>query len=79
MDTIKTWCIWLQDERGEYTWLEAAWTDDQTAENHDGWLAEVKRCRDMAAEEDYQMRIQAVNVPGVSDLFNIPEVTAEVA
>lgn len=79
---MKTWLIWVQDNDGygTYTWLEAAWTDDQTAENHEGWLEEVERVKQMCAKEkSYSYRIQAVNIPGVHELFDIPEVTAVVA
>jgi hypothetical protein len=76
---MKVWCIWMQEEQAEYIWLEAAWCDEQTAENHDGWTEEVNRCRKLAFENKYEMRIQAVEVPGVYDLFDIPSVKAKVA
>lgn len=78
---MKTWMIWMasQENHDLYRWLEAAWTDDQTSENPDGWRDEVDRCRKLAFENGYEMRIQEVNVPGVIELFEIPEVTAEPA
>lgn len=74
---MKTWCIWIRDGHDDYTWLEAAWTDDMTAENHEGWLADVNRAKDVARECKGEMRIQAVSIPGVHELFDIPEVKAE--
>jgi hypothetical protein len=71
---MKTWCIWMQGD--ETTWLEAAWTDEMTAENNPGWQEEVDRCRKLAYENKYEMRIQAVEIPGVYNLFEIPSVTA---
>ena len=67
---MKVWMIWLQGD--DQTWLEAAWDDETTAENHEGWQAEVDRCRKLAYEEKYEMRIQCVEVPRVYDLFEIP-------
>lgn len=71
---MKVWLIWVRGD--DHTWLEAAWDDDSTAENHTGWTEEVARVRRLAHTEGYEMRVQAVNVPGVFDLFDIPEVTA---
>jgi hypothetical protein len=71
---MKVWLIWV--EGTDTTWLEAAWDDDQTVENLPGYKAEVARCRKLAYDNDYEMRIQAVEVPGVFDLFSIPTATA---
>ena len=74
---IKTWQVWIQAEDG-YTWLETAWDDDTTVENHDGWLKAVDNAKTIVAENrGYSMRILEVNVPGVLEAFEIPEVTAE--
>lgn len=76
---IKLWTIWVQEETG-YTWCEAAWDDDSTAENDEGWHAEVDRIKKMVADNaGYSMRIVAVNVPGVHEAFDIPEVDAQPA
>lgn len=72
---MKLWLIWVQAD-GD-TWLEDAWTDDQTAENNDAWREAVEKARANARQNDGEMRIQAVRVPGVFELFEIPEVTAE--
>lgn len=75
---MKVWVIWLQEAKYErHTWLEAAWDDEATAENSEGWQAEVDRCRKVAFEGGYEMRIQAIEVPSVYDLFEIPEVKAK--
>jgi hypothetical protein len=66
--------IWMQGD--DSTWLEAAWDDESTAENNDGWQKEIERVRRLAFDNNYEMRIQKVEVPGVYGLFNIPEVTA---
>lgn len=73
---MTVWMIWVQGD--EATWLEAAWDDNSTAENSAGWKAEVERVRKLAYENDYEMRIQEVAVPGVYQLFNIPKVSADV-
>lgn len=71
------WMVWVRDEDG-YTWLEAAWTDDQTSGNHAGWTKEIKRVRRMClADPGYSYRIQEVKVPGVNKLFETPTVIAE--
>jgi hypothetical protein len=64
---MDVWLIWLQTD--DHTWLEAAWDDETTAENHSGWTETVDRCRRLAYEERYEMRIQRVTVPGVFALF----------
>jgi hypothetical protein len=71
----KVWLIWIKVDG--YSWLEAAWDDDSTSENHAGWQEEVGKVRKVALDQGGEMRIQAVNVPGVDDLFAVPEVTAE--
>lgn len=71
---MKVWLIWIQGD--DTTWLEAAWDDNSTAENHSGWQEEVKRVRKLAYENDYEMRIQEVTVPGVYELFEIPTAVA---
>ncbi len=73
---MKLWLIWMQSD--DSTWLEAAWDDETTAENHSGWKEEYDRCRKLAFEEKYEMRLQAVEVPGVYDLFEIPTMKATV-
>jgi hypothetical protein len=71
---MKVWLIWVQGD--DATWLEGAWDDESTAENNDGWQEEVKRVRKLALDNNYEMRIQLANVPGVYEMFEIPEVTA---
>lgn len=72
---MNVWLIWVRGD--DTTWLEAAWDDDATAENRSGWDAEVDRVRKLAFDNKYTMRIQRVIVPGVYQLFDIPEVTAQ--
>lgn len=68
------WMIWIQGD--DTTWLEAAWDDDSTAGNDEGWKNEVARCRSLANANNYELRIQRVKVPGVGAMFKIPEATA---
>lgn len=74
---MKVWLIWVLGD--DSTWLEAAWEDEMTAENRSGYDEDVDRVRDLCHRNGYEMRIQAVLVPGVHDLFEIPTVRAEVA
>ena len=69
------WMLWIQASDGA-TWLEAAWNDETTAENYSGWLEAVETARDTADANHGEMRIQRVLVPGVPDLFEIPQVAA---
>lgn len=72
---MRVWCIWVQSD--DSTWLEAAWDDEATAENHPGWQEEVDRVRKLAYENKYEMRIQEIEVPGVFDLFHTPKAEAK--
>lgn len=74
---MKIWLIWVQDPSDEATWLAAAWDDERTAESRGDYEADIDRIQQMCLKNRYEMRIQAVNVPGVYNLFEIPEVTAE--
>lgn len=71
---MKVWMIFVQTY--DSTWLEAAWDDESTAENHSGWQAEVDRVRKLAADNGYLYRILEVEVPGVYEAFEIPSVSA---
>lgn len=71
---MKVWMIWIQGD--DATWLEAAWDDEMTAENPAGWQEAVEKARKMAFEENYELRIQEVTVPGVYELFDIPKAQA---
>ena len=68
---MKVWLIFLQAD--DHTWLEAAWDDDATAENHSGWKDEVDRCKKIAHENNYEMRICSTVIAGVYELFDPPE------
>jgi hypothetical protein len=72
---MTVWMLWVQGD--DHTWLEAAWDDESTAENHSGWQAEVDRVRKLAFDNGYEMRIQQVQVPGVFELFEIPTAEAK--
>lgn len=79
---MKIWLLWVRADEGRdsWTWLEAAMSDDSIAENGDAWDAEVKRVREMClGDRTLTYRLQAVSVPGVDDLFKIPEVEAHIA
>lgn len=71
---MKVWMVWLKSD--DVTWLEAAMDDDTTAESGGQWESEVDRCRKLAFDNNYELRVQAVEVPGVYDLFEIPTVRA---
>lgn len=76
---MKLWLIFLQEmEHEKHTWLEAAWDDETTAENEQGWREEVERCRKIAYEGKYEMRIVAAVVPGIYEAFDIAEIKAKV-
>ena len=60
----------------DYTWLEASWDDEMTAQNPDGWKAEVDRVRAVADKEGYEMRICSTTISGVFELFEPPEVSS---
>lgn len=72
---LTVWMIWIQGD--DATWLEAAWEDDMTSGNREGWLAEVDKARKLAFDNNYEMRIQKVYVPGVLSLFDVPTADAE--
>lgn len=74
---MKVWMIWVQGD--DATWLENAMDDDSTAETGGVWEELVKRVEQMCVDNGYVMRIQAVNVPGVYEMFEIPTVDAEAA
>lgn len=74
---MKVWMIWLQGD--DTTWLEAAWDDESTAENPTAWGEATGKAHHLAQENGYELRIQAVEVPGVYDLFEIPTVEAKPA
>lgn len=67
------WMIFIKGD--DHTWLEGAWDDDMTMENPEGWQDEVKRCRKLAFDEGFEMRIMQVDIPGVFKAFDIPHVT----
>lgn len=70
--TMTVWQIWVRGD--DHIWLEAAWDDDSTAENPEGWKKTVDRCR--ALSPTYEVRVQKVSVPGVFDLFEVPAAEA---
>jgi hypothetical protein len=77
---VRLWLIFVQTrDRQPTTWLEAAWDDESTAENNDGWQAEVKRVEKIAQENDYAMVVCSTDVPGVYELFDAPELQGTVA
>lgn len=69
------WMVWVQGD--DATWLEAAWDDEATAGNPDGWQRELDGARKLAYDANYVMRIQRVEVPGVYNLFEIPTAKAK--
>jgi hypothetical protein len=66
---------WLQGD--DTTWLEAAWDVDTTIENPDGYQEENERIRKLAYANGYLHRVQRVKVPGVFQLFEAGQATAE--
>jgi hypothetical protein len=74
---VTVWMIWIQGD--DATWLQAAWDDELIGENNAGWQEEVEKARKLAFDNNYEMRIQKVNIPGVFELFAIPSVTASEA
>lgn len=72
---MKVWMIWIQSSDGD-VWLSDAWDDDTTSENESGWHEAVEKAERDAKATGGTIRIQAVSVPGVIELFKIPEATA---
>ena len=68
---MKVWMLWVQGD--DATWLEAAWDDEMTAQNPPGWSEEVLRVRKLVFDNDYEMRVLEVEVPGVYESFEIPK------
>jgi hypothetical protein len=76
---MKLWTLWVQEPDCLGTWIEAAWDDEMTAENRQGWEAEVDRVRKLVSENPgYEMRTIIVEFPdrAVFGAFEFPEVTA---
>jgi hypothetical protein len=73
---MKIWMIFVQ-EGDEATWLEAAWDDEMTAENNEGWQKVVDGAKTLCAHNNYEYRILEVEVGGVYEAFAIPKVKAE--
>lgn len=74
---MKLWLIFIQAD--EHTWLEAAWDDESTAENHAGWQEEVERCRALTEKNGYEMRVVSTDVAGVFELFDAPHLKSTAA
>lgn len=60
----------------DHTWLEAAWDVESIEANLRGWEIELGRCREMAYQNRYEMRVQEVEVPGVYEMFEMPFASA---
>ena len=73
---MKVRMVWVQGD--DATWLEAAWDEETVAANYSGWCDEVDKARKMAHENNYELRIQIVDVPQVYELFEVSEVKARV-
>jgi hypothetical protein len=50
--------IWIQGD--DHTWLEAAWDDDATISNPEGWREAVDAARDIAHGDGYPGRPNVV-------------------
>lgn len=75
---MKIWLILIQAEEGTI-WVEGAWDDDMTADNHAGWKAEVDQARELVEQNPgYEMRICSVTIPGLLKVFDIPELEGNV-
>jgi hypothetical protein len=75
---MKLWTIWLMADDG-YVWCEDTWTDDATAENHEGWQESVDKAQRLANDnKGYAMRVIALQVPdeGIYGAFEVPTVAA---
>lgn len=74
---MKLWLIFVQTrDRLPATWLEAAWDDESTAENPDGWTKEVERVEKLAHDSGYEMRVCETEIAGVYELFDAPRLRA---
>lgn len=66
---MKLWIILIRSD-DDFTWVQAAWDDDSTAENPEGWKSEVDAARKLVSENPgYDYRIAEAFVPGLYDVF----------
>ena len=71
---MKIWMIWVQGD--DTTWLEGCWDDESTAQNPEGWQAYVDRCKKLAHDNNYEVRIASSEIKGVYGLFETSELEA---
>ena len=74
---MRVWMLFVQGDGA--TWLEGAWDDESTVDNHAGWQEEVGRVAKLAFENGYEYRVVEVIVPGVHAVFEPVKATAEIA
>jgi hypothetical protein len=74
---VRIWTLWVQAD--EATWLEGAWDDESTAENHDGYLEAVDKAARVAKDNGGEMRVIAIDVPyeSVFSAFKVPIVKGQ--
>lgn len=73
---MKFWLLMVQGD--DATWLEAAWDDESTAANPEGYKAEVDRVRKLAYDNNYEMRVIEAEIPGIYEAFEIPKAKGEI-
>lgn len=73
---MRIWLIVLSGD--DATWVEGAWDDESTTENPSGWREAVDKARKTAHAANYEMRVVAVEVKGIYDLFENPVLTGEI-
>lgn len=67
---MKIWMIWAMED--DMIWLEEAWDDDTTAENHEGWERAVEKARQ--AYDHIRITSTMVDFDKVRDAFLPKEV-----
>lgn len=77
---MKLWTIWIQGSDGGL-WLQSAWDDDSTIDDHDGYRFDVDKAAVLARENGGAMRVICVDVPdaAISEAFKVPIVEGAVA
>jgi hypothetical protein len=73
---MKVWLIVMQGD--DSTWVEDAWDDDSTAENHQGWEEAVEKARQTVRDNDYELRVIPVEIDGIHEAFDVPELQGRV-
>lgn len=73
---MKFWLLMVQGD--DATWLEAAWDDESTIVNPEKYREDVDRVRKLAYDNNYEMRVISVVVPGIYEAFEISNLKGDI-